>query len=65
MKKLVLAATVSAFAAPAFAGGHTGPKQEIEMEPPVIVEETEQASTAAGIVVPLLIIALVAAAAGD
>jgi hypothetical protein len=60
MKKLVLAAALSAFAAPAFAAG---PKQEIIMEPPVIVEETEQASTAAGLIIPLILIALVVAIA--
>jgi ABC-type spermidine/putrescine transport system permease subunit I len=59
MKKLVLAAALSAFAAPAFAGG----KDQVVMEPPVIVEETTQASTGAGIIIPLVLIAMVAAIA--
>lgn len=63
MKKLVLAAALTSFAAPAFAAGHGTPKGEVVMEPPVIVEETEQSSTAAGLIIPLVLIALVYAIA--
>lgn len=63
MKKLVLAAALTSFAAPAFAAGHGTPKGEVIMEPPVIVEETEQSSTSAGLIIPLILIALVYAIA--
>ncbi|MFP4239978.1 ferrochelatase [Rhodosalinus sp.] len=63
MKKLVLAAALSAFAAPALAAAPGTPKGEVIMEPPVIVEETEQASTPAGVIIPLMLIALIAAVA--
>ncbi|WP_343080377.1 hypothetical protein [Ostreiculturibacter nitratireducens] len=56
MKKLALAAALSAFATTAFAGGMAEPV----VEPEVIVEET--AGTSGGIVVPLLLLALVAVA---
>ncbi|WP_424972206.1 hypothetical protein [Dinoroseobacter sp. S76] len=57
MKKLVLAAVLSAAASTAFAGS----MQEPVMEMPVIVEETN--SSAGGIVLPLLLIAVLAAVA--
>ncbi len=58
MKKIVLAAAITAVAATAgFAGGLEAPIMEI----PVIIEETA-ASSAGGFIVPLILIALVAAA---
>ena len=56
MKKLVLAAALSAAASTAFAGSLDEPI----VEAPVIVEETTGSS--AGILVPLILLALVAAA---
>ncbi|MFD0859527.1 hypothetical protein [Roseovarius aquimarinus] len=57
MKKLVLAAALSAAASTAFAGNMEAPV----MEAPVIVEETNASSSAAGVWVPLVVLAIVAA----
>ncbi|QIE46127.1 hypothetical protein G5B38_11675 [Pseudohalocynthiibacter aestuariivivens] len=57
MKKLVLAAALSAAASTGFAGNY----EEPVMEAPVIVEETQASSSAAGIWVPLILLAIVAA----
>ena len=57
MKKLALAAALSAAATTGFAGSYAEPV----MEAPVIVEETNASSSAAGVWVPLLILAIVAA----
>lgn len=57
MKKLVLAAAISAAATSAFAGGMAEP----HMEAPVIMEESA-GSSANGYIVPLLLLVLVAAA---
>ncbi len=59
MKKLVLAAALTGFAASAFAGAPADPI----IEAPVIVEETT--SSSAGIILPLILLALVVAAAAD
>jgi len=59
MKKLVLAAALTAAASTAFAGSVADPI----IEAPVIVEETTGSS--AGIIVPLIILALVLAAVSD
>ena len=56
MKKLVLAAVLTAAASNAFAGSLAEPI----VEAPVIVEETTGSSS--GILVPLILLALVAAA---
>lgn len=56
MKKLVLAAALSAAASTAFAGSLADPI----IEAPVIVEEAT--SSSAGILIPLILLALVAAA---
>lgn len=57
MKKIVLAAAITAIAATAsYAGGMAEPV----MEAPVIVEEA--ASSSGGLLVPLLLLVLVAAA---
>ena len=56
MKKLVLAAALSAAASTAFAGAVSDPI----IEAPVIVEETTGSS--AGILLPLLVLVLVAVA---
>ena len=56
MKKLVLAAAITAGASTAFAGGMSEPV----MEPEIIVEETAGTS-AGGLVVPLLLLAVLAA----
>ncbi|HBS49624.1 MAG TPA: hypothetical protein DEA05_05830 [Rhodobacteraceae bacterium] len=56
MKKLVLAAALSAAASTAFAGSLAEPV----VEAPVIVEETQSAS--AGILLPLLLLVLVGVA---
>ena len=61
MKKLALAAALSAAASTAFAGSYG--KDEVIIEAPVIVEETAQASSSAGILVPLVLLALVIAVA--
>ncbi|MWD27850.1 hypothetical protein E0K89_010230 [Aquicoccus sp. SCR17] len=61
MKKLVLAAALSASASTAFAGNMAEPV----MEPPVIVEETAASSSSAGLIVPLILLALVVAVASD
>jgi|TARA_Y100001933_G_scaffold151461_1_gene149875 hypothetical protein len=58
MKKLVLAAALSAAATTGFAGTLAEPV----IEAPVIVEETNASSSAAAVWVPLLILAIVAAA---
>ncbi|MBQ0750929.1 MAG: hypothetical protein KBT70_12075 [Roseovarius sp.] len=57
MKKLVLAAALSAAASTAFAGNLSEPV----MEAPVVVEETAASSSAAGVWVPLVLLAIVAA----
>lgn len=57
MKKLVLAAALSAVASTAFAGGLDAPV----MEPEVMVEE-QSSSSAGGIIVPLLVLAVIVAA---
>ncbi|THH34670.1 hypothetical protein E4Z66_17000 [Aliishimia ponticola] len=59
MKKLVLAAALTAAASTAFAGAPADPV----IEAPVIVEEAN--SSSAGIVVPLILIAVLAAALAD
>lgn len=56
MKKLVLAAALSAAASTAFAGSLADPI----IEAPVIVEEASSSST--GIWIPLILLAVVAAA---
>lgn len=58
MKKLVLAAALSAAASTGFAGTLAEPV----IEAPVIVEETNASSSAAAVWVPLLVLAIVAAA---
>jgi cytochrome c biogenesis factor len=55
MKKLTLAAVVSALTAPAFAGGLAEPM----VEAPVVAAAT---SSSAGILVPLILIVLIAGA---
>ncbi len=57
MKKLALAAALSAAASASFAGNLEAPV----MEAPVIVEETSASSSAAGVWVPLVLLAVVAA----
>jgi hypothetical protein len=57
MKKLVLAAALSAAASTAFAGSYAEPV----IEAPVVVEETNASSSAAGVWVPLVLLAIVAA----
>ncbi|KJS41841.1 MULTISPECIES: hypothetical protein [unclassified Roseovarius] len=57
MKKLVLAAALSAAASTAFAGNLSEPV----IEAPVVVEETNASSSAAGVWVPLVLLAIVAA----
>ena len=59
MKKLVLAAALTAAASTAFAGAPADPV----IEAPVIVEEAN--STSGGIILPLLILIAVAAAVSD
>ena len=59
MKKLVLAAALTAAASTAFAGA---PAEPI-IEAPVIVEETR--GTSGGIVLPLILLAVVIAAVAD
>ena len=59
MKKLVLAAALSAAASTGFAGN----LEEPVIEAPVIVEETNASSSAATVWVPLLLLAIVAAVA--
>ena len=58
MKKLVIAAALSAAASTGFAGNLSEPV----IEAPVIVEETNASSSAAAVWVPLVILAIVAAA---
>ncbi|KNX40507.1 hypothetical protein ROTO_29570 [Roseovarius tolerans] len=58
MKKLVLAAALSAAASTGFAGNLSEPV----IEAPVIVEETNASSSAAAVWVPLVILSIVAAA---
>lgn len=60
MKKLVLAAALTAVASTAFAGSYSEPV----MEPQVIVEESSGTS-AGGIVIPLLLLLIIAAIAAD
>jgi hypothetical protein len=60
MKKLALAAVLSAAASTAFAGGVGSKYADPIIEPEIIVEETRK--SAAGIVVPILLLVLVAAA---
>ena len=57
MKKLALAAALTAAASTAFAGNMAEPV----MEAPVVVEETNASSSAAGIWIPLVLLAVVAA----
>ena len=57
MKKLVLAAALSAAASTGFAGS----LEEPVIEAPVIVEETNASSSAAAVWVPLVLLANVAA----
>ncbi len=57
MKKLALAAALSAVASTGFAGSLAEPV----IEAPVIVEETNASSSAAAVWVPLLLLAIVAA----
>lgn len=57
MKKLALAAALSAAATTGIAGSYSEPV----MEAPVIVEETNASSSAAGVWIPLLLLAIVAA----
>ncbi|WP_137701011.1 hypothetical protein [Marimonas lutisalis] len=59
MKKLVLAAAMTAAASTAYAGSMADPV----IEAPVVVEET--AGSSAGILIPLLVLAAVAAVAMD
>ena len=59
MKKLVLAAALTAAASTAYAGSYADPI----IEAPVIVEET--ASSSAGIIIPLLVLAAIIAVAVD
>jgi hypothetical protein len=59
MKKLVLAAALTAAASTAFAGNLSDPV----IEAPVIVEQATGSSQ--GILIPLLILVLVAAAVAD
>ena len=58
MKKLVLAAALTAAASTAFAGNMAEPV----MEAPVVVEETNASSSAAGVWIPLVVLAIIAAA---
>ena len=60
MKKVVLAAALSALAPTAFAGNPSDPI----IEPPLIVEHTTGTSCS-GILLPLVLLALVAAAVAD
>lgn len=60
MKKIALAAVLSAAASTAFAGGHGSKYAEPVIEPEIIVEETRKSS--AGIVVPIMLLVLIAAA---
>jgi hypothetical protein len=57
MKKLVLAAALTAAASTGYAGNIQPPV----MEAPVIVEETNASSSSAGVWVPLVLLAIVAA----
>ena len=59
MKKLALAAVLTAAASTAFAGSLADPV----IEAPVIVEEATSSSS--GILIPLLLLAIVAAAVAD
>lgn len=57
MKKLVLAAALSAAASTGFAGNLSEPV----IEAPVVVEETNASSSSAAVWVPLVLLAIVAA----
>lgn len=57
MKKLALAAALTAAASTAYAGSMADPV----IEAPVVMEETTAGSSANGILVPLLLLAVVAA----
>ena len=59
MKKLVLAAALTAVATTSFAGSYSEPV----IEAPVIIEEA--GSSANGVLLPLFLLALVAAAVGN
>jgi hypothetical protein len=63
MKKIALAAVFIGAASTAFAGSYA--KDEVVMEPMVIVEETAESSSSAGILIPLLLVAIIAAVAAD
>lgn len=60
MKKLILAAALTAAASTAFAGNMSEPM----IEAPVIMEEAVS-SSASGILVPLLVLAVLAAASAN
>jgi hypothetical protein len=60
MKKIALAAALSAAGSTAFAGGVGGKYADPVIEPEIIVEETRK--SAAGIVVPIMLLILIAAA---
>jgi hypothetical protein len=59
MKKLALAAALTAFATASFAGGLAEPVMEAE------VVEAATSSSAGGIIVPLLLLLVIAAAASN
>jgi len=68
MKKLVLAAAFVGAATSAFAEAHTGGKMakgEVEMEPVVVVEETQASSSSPWVVVALAIVAIAGVAAAS
>ncbi len=58
MKKLALAAAISAVASTSFAGSYSAPV----MEPEVVVEESS-GSSAGGIIIPMLLLLIIAAIA--
>ncbi len=63
MKKLALAAVLTAAASTAFAGSYA--KDEVYMEPAVVVEEAAASSSSAGVIIPLILLAVVIAAIAD
>ncbi|KPP89169.1 MAG: hypothetical protein HLUCCA08_02990 [Rhodobacteraceae bacterium HLUCCA08] len=63
MKKFALAAVLTGAASTAFAGGMNEPV--MEMDPVVIVEDTESRSSSAGLLLPLVIVAALIAVAAD
>ncbi len=58
MKKLVLAAALTAVATTASAGSYVEPV----MEAPVVVEETNASSSSKAVWIPLVVLAVIAAA---